>query len=55
MRPAEDVIVRRENGENAEERSVIRSINEAAFGGPDEADLVDRLRTEGDALISLVA
>jgi len=55
MRPAEDVIVRGENGENTEERSVIRSINEAAFGGPDEADLVDKLRTEGDALISLVA
>ena len=55
MRPAEDVIVRGENGENTEERSVIHSINEAAFGGPDEADLVDKLRTEGDALISLVA
>lgn len=55
MRPAEAVIVRVENGENTEERSVIRSINEAAFGTPDEADLVDKLRFEGDALISLVA
>ena len=52
---AEDVIVRGENGADAEERSVIRSIDEAAFGGPEEADLVDKLRTEGDALISLVA
>lgn len=55
MRPAEDVIVRGENGENTAERPVIRSINEAAFGGPDEADLVDKLRTAGDVLISLVA
>jgi putative acetyltransferase len=55
MRAAEDVIVRGENGENAEERSLIRSINEAAFGGSEEADLVDQLRTERDALLSLVA
>jgi predicted N-acetyltransferase YhbS len=55
MHMAEDVIVRGEDGESAEERSVIRSINEAAFGGSEEADLVDKLRTEGDALISLVA
>jgi putative acetyltransferase len=56
MKPiAKEVVVRGENSEDAEERSVIRSINEAAFGGPDEADLVDKLRTEGDVLISLVA
>lgn len=55
MRSAEDVIIRCENGENAEERSVIRSINVAAFGALDEADLVDKLRIEEDALISLVA
>jgi putative acetyltransferase len=55
MHLAENVIVRGENRENTDERSVVRSINEAAFGGPDEADLVDRMRTEGDALISLVA
>ena len=41
--------------ENAAERSAIRSINEAAFGGQDEADLVDRLRADGLVLVSLVA
>jgi len=46
------VIVR---AENAAERSAIRSINEAAFGGQDEADLVDRLRADGLVLVSLVA
>jgi putative acetyltransferase len=55
MRPEDNVIVRGENTENAEERSVIHSINEAAFGRLDEADLVDRLRTEGVVLASLVA
>jgi putative acetyltransferase len=55
MKMAEDVIVRGENGADAQDRSAIRSINEAAFGGPEEADLVDKLRTEGDALLSLVA
>jgi putative acetyltransferase len=34
---------------------VIRSINENGFGRPDEAELVERLRTEGVVLISLVA
>ncbi len=48
-------MVRGENGEDTAERAVIRSINEAAFGGPDEADLVDQLRAAGDALLSLVA
>jgi putative acetyltransferase len=33
----------------------VRSVNEAAFGQPDEADLVDRLRSEGLVLASLVA
>jgi len=55
MRPEDNVIVRGENIEDAEERSVIHSINEAAFGCKDEADLVDRLRTEGVVLVSLVA
>jgi hypothetical protein len=56
MKPiADDVVVRGESSEDVEERSVIRSINKAAFGGPDEADLIDKLRTEGDVLISLVA
>ena len=30
-------------------------MNEAAFGSSEEADLVDKLRARGDALISLVA
>lgn len=34
---------------------MIRAVNEAAFGRPDEADLVDKLRHDGHALISLVA
>lgn len=34
---------------------MVRSINEAAFGRPDEADLVDGLRREGAVLLSLVA
>jgi len=37
------------------ERSMIRAINEAAFGGSEEADLVDSLRVDDHALISLVA
>lgn len=55
MRPEDNVIVRNENTEDAEERSAIHSINEAAFGSQDEADLVDTLRTEGVVLVSLVA
>ena len=42
-------------GENPEEHGASRLINEAAFGRPDEADLVDRLRNEGVVLASLVA
>ena len=34
---------------------MVRSINQSAFGGPDEADLVDSLRSEGAVLLSLVA
>ena len=55
MRPEDDVIVRGENIADAEERSAIHSINKAAFGCQEEADLVDRLRTEGVVLVSLVA
>jgi hypothetical protein len=32
----------------------VRSVHEAAFGRPDEADLVDRLLTGGAVLVSLV-
>jgi len=35
--------------------AAIRAIVEAAFGQPDEADLVDRLRAAGDSVIALVA
>ena len=51
----DSVNIRMEDSDSFEERSLIRTINEAAFGGPDEADLVDKLRADGDALISLVA
>jgi putative acetyltransferase len=50
--PSDNVVVR---SENTEERSAVRSVNEAAFGRPDEADLVDRLWAEGIVLVSLVA
>jgi hypothetical protein len=36
-------VVRCENAEDTEERSTIRSIDEAAFGWLEEADLVDTL------------
>jgi putative acetyltransferase len=47
-----EIIVRRET---AKEHGAIRSVNEAAFGRADEADLIDRLRTEGAVLASFVA
>jgi predicted N-acetyltransferase YhbS len=34
--------------EHPEEGGAVRVINEAAFGRLDEADLVDRLRDEGE-------
>ncbi len=49
------MIVRREDPSDSQERSVVHSIHEAAFGRPDEADLVDKLRSEGATLLSLVA
>jgi putative acetyltransferase len=33
----------------------VRAVNLAAFPGPEEADLVDRLRADGDVVVSLVA
>ena len=54
MHPESDLTIRCESAET-EERSVVHSINKAAFGRPDEADLVDSLRTEGAVLLSLVA
>jgi putative acetyltransferase len=42
-------------GEGNDDQPAIRATNRAAFGRPDEADLVDILRTEGVVLVSLVA
>ncbi|HNB26853.1 MAG TPA: N-acetyltransferase [Alphaproteobacteria bacterium] len=41
--------------EKLEDLPEIREVNRLAFGRAEEAELVDRLRAEGDALISLVA
>jgi len=49
------VRIRIENAESVEEIAAISAINQAAFGGPEEAELVDKLRAEKQALISLVA
>jgi putative acetyltransferase len=49
------VRIRIENTHSVEERAIIRRVNAAAFGGSDEADLVDKLRGDEHALISLVA
>jgi putative acetyltransferase len=48
----DDVIVR---CEDAADESAIRSVNESAFGRPDEARLVDQLRHEDAVVLSLVA
>jgi putative acetyltransferase len=37
------------------DREQVRKVNEAAFGRPDEADLIDRLQAGGAVLLSLVA
>lgn len=37
------------------DHAAIRDVVTAAFGRPDEADLVERLRADGDALVELVA
>ena len=41
--------------ENLDDFPAIRAVNEAAFGEAAEADLVDQLRADGSALLSLVA
>ena len=41
--------------ETPADRAGIRALVLAAFGGAQEADLVDQLRTDGDAAVSLVA
>lgn len=39
----------------AEDHAAIRAVVEAAFAQPDEANLVEALRADGDALVELVA
>ena len=52
--PEQNLIIRCESNET-EERLVVRSVNEAAFGRPEEANLVESLRSEGVILASIVA
>ena len=47
--------IREENPASAADREAIRTVLVEAFGRPDEADLVERLRAEDAALVSLVA
>jgi putative acetyltransferase len=51
----EPVRIRFEDTANSVERTTIRAIIEAAFGGADEAEIVDKLRGDDGALLSLVA
>jgi putative acetyltransferase len=41
--------------ETPDDEAAVLEINESAFGGPDEARLVERLRTRARPLISLIA
>lgn len=41
--------------EEPRDRAVVRAINEAAFGQPAEADLVEALHRDGAAVVALVA
>lgn len=41
--------------EQPSDRAAIGSVNDAAFGRPDESHLIDQLRTEGAVLASFVA
>jgi putative acetyltransferase len=50
----DSLLIRLEYNERTAERSLIHAIHEA-FGRADEADLVDKLRADGHALLSLVA
>jgi putative acetyltransferase len=54
MRLKIDPVIRFERPET-DERSIVHSINEAAFGRSDEADLVDSLHATGAVLASLVS
>lgn len=53
--PAKDDLIIHPEIADAAERAAVHSVNMAAFGQPDEADLVFRLRNEGVVLLSLVA
>lgn len=55
MASPEELMIRLENSKSIDERAAIRAVNDAAFGGAEEADLVDKLRADGNALVSLVA
>lgn len=55
MKEDGSIHIRPEDPGSITELAQIRKINEAAFGGTYEADLVDQLRHDGHALISLVA
>jgi putative acetyltransferase len=48
-------MIRAESDGSNEDAAAIRAVNLAAFGGSEEADLVDKLRSERDVLLSLVA
>src|SRR5262249_35292730 len=41
--------------ESRTDYKAIRQLNDAAFGSPEESQLIDKLRTGGKALLSLVA
>ncbi len=48
----ENVVTRREAPEDF---AAVREVNERAFGQPEEAGIIDRLRSRGKVLLSLVA
>lgn len=52
MKGCENLTIR---SESSEERADIRALLESAFGGSEEADLVDKLRDEGGVLVALLA
>ena len=52
MAPDENLVIR---CEEAADEPAVRTVNESAFGRPDEADLVNGLRKEGVVILSLVA
>jgi putative acetyltransferase len=47
-----DIVIR---AERPGDRTAVRAIHLAAFGGASEADLVERLHADGDVIVSLVA